>query len=66
MEGNEVRGIAMEHKFKGTADCGKSGLTHPVAELMLKASGELLLQPFVQSPLNTLAEPLLDATAAVS
>jgi hypothetical protein len=36
----------------------------PPAELILKALGEPMLQPFVESPLNTLAEPLLDATVA--
>ncbi|KAJ7796670.1 hypothetical protein B0H14DRAFT_3157853 [Mycena olivaceomarginata] len=36
----------------------------PIAMEGNEALGEPMLQPFVESPLNTLAEPLLDATAA--
>jgi hypothetical protein len=63
MEGNEVRGIAMERKLEETTDCNKSGSMRPPAEPILVASGEPPLLPSVESPLNTLAELLLDATA---
>ncbi|KAJ7797993.1 hypothetical protein B0H14DRAFT_2618365 [Mycena olivaceomarginata] len=63
MEGNEVRGIAMERKLEENTDCNKSGSMRPPAEPILVASGEPPLSPFVESPLNTLAELLLDATA---
>jgi hypothetical protein len=63
VEDNEVRKIAAECKTEETADCDKSGSTRPPAESLLKALGKPSLVPIVESSLNTLAEPLLDATA---
>ncbi|KAF8172176.1 hypothetical protein K438DRAFT_1772811 [Mycena galopus ATCC 62051] len=61
MEGNEVHRIVLECK-KGTTDCDESGSTRPPAELILKASGEPLIEPIVDL-FNTFAEPSLDETA---
>ncbi|KAJ7467586.1 hypothetical protein FB451DRAFT_1177964 [Mycena latifolia] len=68
MEGNEVRAVAVECNTgtEEATDCENSGSMRPPAELILKASGEPPLKPIVELPLNTPAEPLLDATAKLS
>jgi hypothetical protein len=65
MEGNEVREIAIKCEFDKTTDCEESG-THPPAEMILKAVGELLLMPIVEPVLSTFAEPMFNATVELS